>query len=332
MDEVTKRKGGRGWKGTARAAVKAAVAVVVLVAVGRHVAATWRDLKTKGGLPRVDPGWATAGVALYLVGLSAFAVVFWRILARSPSPVGLGAAWRAYLISHLGKYVPGKAMVVVMRAGLVAPSGARPATAAFATFYETLVMMAAGGLIAAAGGAFGDLPGVPVGLGRYGSLQVAPGLLGLALGLAFLVVVEPHVFPRLAVTASLPFPNVGREALPRFSYPFLIEGLIWSAVGWAVLGLSLWAVVRSMSPEGVPFSLWPALTAGVALATVAGFVVALPGGLGVREWVLMTTLEPVVGADRAVLSALALRLAWVVGEVLAALALGPWRPSGARAT
>jgi uncharacterized membrane protein YbhN (UPF0104 family) len=78
-------------------------------------------------------------------------------------------------------------------------------------------------------------------------------------------------------------------------------------------------------------SLWPALTAGVALATVAGFVVATPGGLGIREWALMTTLEPVVGANRAVLSALALRLAWVVGEVLAALALWPWRPSATRA-
>ena len=37
-----------------------------------------------------------------------------------------------------------------MRVGLATPYGARPATAAFATLYETLVMMAAGGLIAAA--------------------------------------------------------------------------------------------------------------------------------------------------------------------------------------
>ena len=42
-------------------------------------------------------------------------------------------------------------MVVVMRAGLSVPYGARAATAAIATFYETLVMMAAGGLVAALG-------------------------------------------------------------------------------------------------------------------------------------------------------------------------------------
>ena len=60
-------------------------------------------------------------------------------------------ALRAYVVSHLGKYVPGKAMVVVVRAGMVVPFGARASTAAIATFYETLVMMAAGGLVAAAG-------------------------------------------------------------------------------------------------------------------------------------------------------------------------------------
>ena len=32
-------------------------------------------------------------------------------------------ALRAYLVSHLGKYVPGKAMVVVMRSGMVVPFG-----------------------------------------------------------------------------------------------------------------------------------------------------------------------------------------------------------------
>ena len=70
---------------------------------------------------------------------------------RSATPVRLVPALRAYLVSHLGKYVPGKAMVVVVRAGMVVPFGGRASTAAIATFYETLVMMAAGGLIAAAG-------------------------------------------------------------------------------------------------------------------------------------------------------------------------------------
>ena len=66
---------------------------------------------------------------------------------QAPLLLRQGRPYGAYLVSHLGKYVPGKAMVVVMCAGMSVPFGAGAATAAIATFYETLVMMASGGLL-----------------------------------------------------------------------------------------------------------------------------------------------------------------------------------------
>lgn len=304
------------WRRYAKTAVKAAVAVVVLAFVGRHVAKTWGDLQRPGRALHVEPAWVVAGGLLYVAGLAAFGAFFARVLAASPTPVGAAAAVRAYIISHLGKYVPGKAMVVIMRVGLVAPYGARPATAAFATFYETLVMMAAGAVLAAVGFGLGSRP-----------VQVVP--LGLAAGLAvaFLAVVDPFVFPRVAKLVTMPFPKVGPEALPDVSRALLGVGLLWSLLGWGLLGLSQVAVVRAVSPGGVAPGLWLLVTASVALATVAGFVVAvLPGGLGVREGVLMATLEPAIGQDRAVVAALALRLTWVVAEAAAAAALAVARP------
>ncbi|MFI5459194.1 MAG: UPF0104 family protein, partial [Isosphaerales bacterium] len=69
----------------------------------------------------------------------------------------------------------------------------------------------------------------------------------------------------------------------------------------------------------------PVVIASVALATVAGFVVAvLPGGLGVREGVLMSALAPALGSDNAVVAALVLRLVWVGAELAAAALLLPW--------
>ncbi len=304
------------WKRYAKVAVKVAVAVVVLAFVGRHVARTWDDLRRPGKALHVEPAWVVAGAVLYVAGLAAFGAFFARIMKASPTPVGTAAAVRAYVISHLGKYVPGKAMVVVMRVGLVVPYGARPATAAFATFYETLVMMAAGALLAAVGFGLGSRP-----------VQVVP--LGLAAGLAvaFLVVVDPRVFPGISKLVTMPFPKVGPEAMPEFSRTLLGVGLLWSLLGWGLMGLSQVAVVRAVSPGGVAPGLWLLVTASVALATVAGFVVAvLPGGLGVREGVLMATLEPALGRDRAVVAALALRLTWVVAEALAAAALAVVRP------
>lgn len=117
------------------------------------------------------------------------------------------------------------------------------------------MMMAAGGLIAAVGFAMGagsdridlELPA----LGRrslpvYGLAAVS----GLGLGLAFLTLVLPPVFRRLAGLVSSPIPGVGPEALPRLDGRLLMVGLLWFTAGWLLLGLSQVAVVRAFDPEG----------------------------------------------------------------------------------
>jgi uncharacterized membrane protein YbhN (UPF0104 family) len=328
------------WKRTTIAAVKAVVAAVVLWAVGRHVLHTWNDLADHRVTPRFEPAWLAASGLLYLAGLSAFGVFYERILQASGTPIRLVPALRAYLVSHLGKYVPGKAMVVIMRAGMAVPFGARASTAAIATFYETLVMMAAGGLVAAAGFAMaGDSGRVSFMLPGWGPVELPlyrlAALSSLGMGLAFLVVVAPPVFGRLAGLISLPIPGVGPEALPRLSGRLLVQGLVWSSVGWILLGLSqlavVWALNGAATANAPALERLPVITAAVALATVAGFVVAvMPGGLGVREGVLMSALTPTLGPDRSVVAALLLRLVWVAAELIAAAALVPMlRPAWA---
>ena len=181
-------------------------------------------------------------------------------------------------------------------------------------------MMAAGGLVAAVGlRSAGPADALPLGRLAVRCLRAWPGL-------GFLVLVEPRVFPRLSAVISIPFPDVGPEALPRFSHRLLGEGLLWSAAGWALLGLSQ---VGGHPGAGAGRLAADALAAGrspsVALATVAGFAVAIaagrPGGARVGP-------DGDAGAGRrrgdlAVVSALVLRLAWVVGEVLAAGAAVP---------
>ena len=322
------------WKRTTIAAVKAVVAVVVLWAVGRHAYRTWNDLAEHRLTLRFDPAGLVASGVLYLAGLSACGVFYERILRAGATPVPLVPALRAYLVSHLGKYVPGKAMVVVIRAGMVVPFGARASTAAIATFYETLVMMAAGGLVAAIGFAMASGSGpVTVTLPNWGPVELPlyrlASLSGLGLGLAFLVVVWPSMFTRLAGLVSLPIPGVGPDALPRLSGGLLARGLLWSSIGWVLLGLSQLAVIRATVGLGVVKGLEmrgavPAVIAAVALATAAGFVVAvMPGGLGVREGVLITLLNPALGPDRSVVAAFLLRLVWVAAELAAAAVLVP---------
>jgi hypothetical protein len=319
------------WKRLLITAVKAAVAAMVLWAVGRQVLRTWDDLKLHEVAFSVDLSRLAAAGLLYLGGLSCCGRFYEQVLRASSTPIALAPALRAYLVSHLGKYIPGKAMVVVMRAGMSMPFGASGATAALATLYETLVMMASGGLVASLGFLLAsDSRPLQLTVPAWGKLEMnlyhLAGLASLTLGLAFLIVVLPPVFRRLSLFFTLPFPSVGPEALPRVSAALLARGLLWSAGGWMLLGMSQLEVASSLMPltANQYLALLPMVAASVALATVGGFVVAvLPGGLGVREGILMYALAPAMGKDLAVVAALALRLVWVAAELLAAAVLLP---------
>ena len=322
------------WKRLTIAAVKSLVAVVVLWAVGRHVLRTWNDLGDRRSALRFDPLWLTGSGILYLVGLSAYGRFFERILHA-----GAGAGRAAPGAAGL----PGESSGEV-RAGQGDGGGDEggdggPIRCAGLDRGDRDILRDAGD---DGGGRTGRGGGVCHG-GRVGSRPsrladpgdrwtsrstASPRWPGLGLGLAFLVVVLPRVFGRIAGLVSSPIPGVGPEALPRLSGRLLVQGVLWSTAGWVLLGLSQLAVVRAFDPDGaralVELGLVPVVIASVALATVAGFVVAvLPGGLGVREGVLMSALAPALGSDRSVVAALMLRLVWVVAELAAALVLVP---------
>lgn len=307
--------------------VKTIIGLLVVLAVTRHAWGTWTDLRARGALPRFDPVWGIVALGLYLAGLVVYGLYFVMVLRAGVSPVGTFAGVRAYLISHLGKYVPGKALVVVMRVGMVTPYGARASTAAFATFYETLVMMAVGGLIAACVLPFSATVALPGWLGRTGK-AVPLGLIGLMVGLGFFLLTSPRVFPRVAAMVGKRLPDVGADAVPRVNLNLFARGWVLTLVGWILLGLSQVAVIRALGLVSVPVSMWPVVVGCVAMATVAGFAVPIsPGGLGVREFVLWTGLGSILDQDLAVIASLALRMVWVVGEVLAAVILLAARPS-----
>jgi glycosyltransferase 2 family protein len=62
-----------------------------------------------------DPVWLVVAGVLYLLGVLP-AAIFWKwVLAHGDQEVHYGETVRAYYISQLGKYVPGKWMVILLR-------------------------------------------------------------------------------------------------------------------------------------------------------------------------------------------------------------------------
>jgi uncharacterized membrane protein YbhN (UPF0104 family) len=305
-----------GWKRLLRWAVGCAV----LLAVAWHVRKSWADLLAQSAGRSWSLPWLALSAAAYALGLLFFAAFFRRILCVQSQALPFLPLLRAYILSHLGKYIPGKALVVVIRAHESARAGARVAAAVLATFYETFLMMAAGASLATLAAA-AVLPHalltIPLPFASS-SLLLPLWTLALLMALPLLAAVLPPCFNRLVRLLRSPFPDINPNALPRIHAPLFLEGLAWAAAGWLAWAASLLAVIAAMGEASPSPQLLALALACIALATVAGFLVAVfPGGLVIREGVLMATLGPALGNANAILAAVVLRLVWILTELLA---------------
>jgi len=89
------------------------------------------------------------------------------------------------------------------------------------------------------------------------------------------------------------------------------------AGGWCLVGVSIWAVLCAIDGESSHATLSQvalSIAAG-ALSVVAGFVSFIPGGLVVRDVVMLELLAPAVGKGPALVCALVARLVWLLSEV-----------------
>jgi len=287
-------------------AVKLLIVVVVVWFIRKTIAGAWDDLRNN---PRkVDLLWLVASAWLYLFG-SLFCGFFWhRILRRLGQRVSLSAALRAFYIGHLGKYVPGKAMVVILRAGMIQGPGVDASLAVVSVFLETLTMMSVGALAAAAIVA-GCLRDKPVWFFASIAMLAAAGLPTL-----------PPVFRRLVRLAGLGKIDAATlEKLDAVGYKTIFLGWALNLFGWIALGLSYWAALKSLGVGGdTPWQHLHLYVASVALATVGGFVSFVPGGAVVREGILTEATKlmfPQFGGTVALLGSVLLRLTWLAGEV-----------------
>ncbi len=329
--------------------MKLLLGLAILFAVGWRFV---RDLQDPHLWQRpLHPGWLLLSGLLYLAGISLSALYWKRLLGHLGSRPPLGTALRAYFVGHLGKYLPGKAWALFVRASLVHGGGVPLGLATLTSFYEVLTTMAAGVLVAAvlfavlgpeaatafdaedlrrllrleapAGGVVGRLPAV---------------LLSLALLAAVGLPLLPPLFNRLVHHLSLPFREPDAARLPHIRLAHLAEGLLMAGAGWLLLGASVAATLEGIVGPAASFGDLPTLgrlAAAMGLSYVIGFVILVaPGGLGVREFFLTLFLTPELaglpGMDAAeargtaVLAVLVLRLVWTASEMVVAAVLY-WR-------
>lgn len=278
---------------------------ILLYAAGRHIVAELRRLEDRQF--NLDLPLLFAGAVLYAAAMASFAA-YWRQAA-----LGMGGrpGWlevqRAYFGSQLGKYIPGKAWVILIRCALIDTRSTTAAVIIASTFYETIAMMAAGSLLAL------------VALLSVGNAQRTMLMLSFGLAAGLFLAVLPPVFGRLTLWTTRSLQKLGTIPIVAISYATWFQGFRYWIPGWGAAGLSLLAIAGSLGVSMFTLVGFQLACGAIALAIVSGFaVLVVPAGLGVREWVLMQTLGPSIGTSNAVLVAILTRITHVCVELVVA--------------
>lgn len=226
----------------------------------------------------------------------------------------ISTAVAAQLLGHVGKYVPGKAMVVVLRVGALSADRVQRIPATVSVFMETLLMMAVG---AAVGGLVICWLPVP-GWMLAGAAAVA--------GAATVPTLPPVLRLAARYVTKVQAETPERSGW-RAGWRVFFAGWFYSLLAWVLIGAAFTLLLQAIpSPDPLPTSLalYPVAVAAIALGMVAGFASLLPGGAGVRELVLTAVLAPAVGVAHGLLAAIAARLMFMGVEVVLAGAAWLW--------
>jgi uncharacterized membrane protein YbhN (UPF0104 family) len=252
--------------------------------------------------------WLVGADVYFVAGFLPCGFYWWLVLRRLGQPVSLWVAMRAYIVGHVGKYAPGKGMVILIRTALLSGHYRDIPAAVVAVFFETLTLAGAACVIATVSlpWAFG-ITGLPV--------WVAAGM-----SLAFAASTTPSlvafVLHRIPVAAVRTVSQDLASRLRTIPMRTLVTGWALCVLTWCALGLSLWCVVRGLtSASEAPISEFPFYCGAISIAFLAGFLSFLPGGAVAREAVLIQLLSTRYDEGTAVVAALLVRLVWVVAEV-----------------
>lgn len=305
--------------------IKILVIVVVIAIFGRVLYKAWLDYQKMEVKPTIDWLMLSASAGVYFIALL-FPGAFWHLLLKrfnegsGASPPRLWESICAHVCGQIGKYVPGKFMVVVIRTALIKSSRTSAAVAAAAAFLETLTMMAVGAFVACL-------------FLTYHAVQTGNWTL-LAASVAMVVCAGAPTIPSVFVwiVRKIGKNKVASELLniDKLSFGTLARGWILELFCWAGFALSYWLTLKAVGVENLNLAAdFPQAIGVTAFAVSAGFLILfLPGGLGARDLAFIGLMTPWLearmpgsGAVMATIASVVVRLVWVTTEFLAACVL-----------
>src|SRR5204863_1896251 len=279
--------------------IQIVVAAVVAVMVWRAIARNWDEFRSLHVALALKPGWIALSTFVVFVAYAMQVESWRRVLAGWAQRLSYGRAARIWLVVNLGRYIPGKVWSVAGLVVLAQRAGVETwAAGASALAMQALGIGTAAALVAAA---------TP---GAASPLRLAAAALVSIATIGFLA------WDRAARTVARLVGSVAQfRPLPLAA---VAESAGLSLLSWVTYGVAFWLLARGL---GLPGALPVARAAGVfALGYILGLLALFaPGGVGVREVVLIGLLTPALGGGGAVALSVASRILLTVTEVVAPL-------------
>lgn len=282
---------------TKKSIVSYILTALIVIAIGFYVKRNIAEIREYDFLFNwifVFAGFIAAVSALLMMLLN------WQFLTRS---FGLHAppirAGKAFFLSQLGKYIPGKVGLVLVR--LDAYRGYSRKTVALATGVEYIASFTSACVMVLLGTLLMDIP-----LPSY--------VRWLALGILILLLTA--LYPPLLKTLSNRFFRLlKRDPIEEFpTYPKMLSFVGLYVIVGLFYGLSLFLVLNSLSPVGIEHffavtgTFWAAALIGIA-------AIFAPSGIGVREGVLLLVLPAFIPEPTVIVGTILSRLVFTTAEL-----------------
>jgi uncharacterized membrane protein YbhN (UPF0104 family) len=260
--------------------------------------------------------WLPLVLGILLSGGAIFpsGIAWLQTLRDFQTQVAFGQGLYAYFLGHLGKYVPGKTMAILLRVGYLHRLGVPVRPTILSVFIETLTSLISGSIL---GALFLQTMTAPLWL-------KACALACIPLAIAMLI---PNTFRWLITKISRSrLGSMPEHIAQAIGWKLMVRCTAWSMLGWLMHGSAAWLLLLAIQPDVHLHSVraWSTCVASSALAALAGFVSLLPGGAGVRELVATWGIATLVPPPVALVSAFVTRLAVIASELVILAALAFW--------
>lgn len=281
---------GGGRHAVAFAAVAFAILAVGAVFTVRALARDWDAVSA--ALRSARPGLLAAGLALAVVSVWLQAAQWHAALGALGHHPTLSAATRWFMVGQLGKYVPGGVWHAVGVGELAARGGVPRRPAYGSAGLSTVSLVGGAAMLVAVGGTLS------------GDDDVRWWTVGAAVALCATLYVTPLRRLIFRVAGAAP------EAAGSWRTISILIGR--SLPVWLCIGTATWCITAALGSEA---GVVATIVVGVTSWLVGILALPAPGGIGVREAVLVLALRAEMGSGPATAAAVAARLAFVVADV-----------------